>query len=436
MITIPEDYTGKFELSKGMFSFSKLQTYIDRYEARYLRELLGVELYNEFESDLIDGIPQSPNFIKIFTEFAEDVGSFYYTYNRYYQFNDIIDSAGIYDMLQGFIYFEYSKDLKNQMTPYGNVKQNAENSEVVNTLFSTMYNRYNESIKSFDSIQQYILLNQNTPTGQIVTMDILNGGQGYVSGTNLTLNYATQLVTDGAIQSLENITGAGTGYDLVGETNVPLLGGSGVGATIDYIGDGAGSILSWTINQAGTGYLLGEQLTVDSGNLDFFLNIDALVYYSEYISEVTGSGATADVEVTDGVITDFLLSGPGEGFSDGEYTATGGTGTGAVFAVTVDPLDPLGQVLTIDLVDGGSGYSEPDQIFIQGTSLPLELKVTFTDSGIINSVIVNEGGKDYKVGDVLTIDGGDGQAQFEVTYIGKGDFKTFKGKRKLTAYWL
>lgn len=436
MITIPEDYIGKFALSNGMFSTSKLQIYIDRYEPRYLRELLGVELYNEFVTDLIDGLPQSPNFIKIFEALAEDVGSYYYTYNRYYQINEILDSAGMYDMLQGFIYFEYSKDLKNQMTPYGNVKQNAENSEVVNTLFSTMYNRYNEGIKSYDSIQQYILLNQDAPTGQIVTMDILNGGIGYTNGTNVPLNYATQLVTDGAIQSLENITGPGTGYNLVGETNVPLLNGSGVGATIDYVGDGAGSILSWSINQAGSGYLNGEQLIVDSGNNDFFLNIDALVYNSEYISEVTGSGATADVEVSNGVITDFLLSGAGDGFTDGEYTATGGTGSGAIFYVTIDPLDPLGQILTIDLVNGGSGYSEPDQIFIQGTSLPVELKVTFTDDGIITNIAVNDGGKDYKVGDVLTIDGGNGEAQFGVTYVGKGDYKLFKGKRKLTAYWL
>jgi hypothetical protein len=233
MITAPEDYIGKFALSNGMFSTNKLQIYIDRYEQRYLRELLGVELYNQFESDLIGGLPQSPNFIKIFEALAEDVGSYFYTYNRYYQINEIIDSAGMYDMLQGFVYFEYSKDLKNQMTPYGNVKQNAENSEVVNTLFSTMYNRYNESVKSYDSIQQYILLNQDASIGQVVNATLLNGGSGYVDSTN-----------------------------------VPTLNGTGTNCTVDIVTDGLGLITELYINDGGKDYAIGDTLIIDAGNQD------------------------------------------------------------------------------------------------------------------------------------------------------------------------
>lgn len=239
MITAPDDYIGKYALSNGMFSTSKLQEYIDRYEPRYLRELFGVELYNQFESDLVGGLPQSPNFIKIFEALAEDVGSYFYTYNRYYQINEIIDSEGMYEMLKGFVYFEYAKDLKNQMTPYGNVKQKAENSDVVNTLFSLMYTRYNEAIRSYDSIQQYILLNQDLPIGQVVNSTLLNGGSGYVDSVN-----------------------------------VPTLNGSGSGCTVDITTDGLGLITDIIINNGGKDYQIGDTLIIDAGNQDSEFEVD------------------------------------------------------------------------------------------------------------------------------------------------------------------
>lgn len=233
MITAPDDYYGKYALSTGMFDTNKLQGYIDRYEPRYLKELFGIELYNEFESDLVGGLPQSPNFIKVFDALSEDIGSYFYTYNHYYRVTDIIDSEGIFEMLKGFIYFEYSKDLKNQMTPYGNVKPMSENSEVTNTLFSLIYTRYNEAIRSYDSIQKYILTNQDLPTGQIVTVTLLNGGSGYVDSTN-----------------------------------VPTLNGNGTEATVDIITDGSGLITELSINNEGKDYQVGDTLIVDAGNQD------------------------------------------------------------------------------------------------------------------------------------------------------------------------
>jgi hypothetical protein len=240
MITTPQDYIGKYSLSTGMFSTSKLQEYIDRYEPRYLKELFGVDLYDQFVSDLSGGVPQSPNFLKVFNAFSENVGGYYYTYNRHYQYTELLDSEGIKEMLKGFIYFEYAKDLKNQMTPYGNVTQNAENSDITNTLFSLMYTRYNEAIRSFDSIQQYILLNQNVPTGQLVTITMVQPGT--------------------------NVPVPGDEY--------PVVGGTGTDATFIVTTTPMGTIDSVTIGEPGKDYSVNDQLSIDAGNDDLIVNAD------------------------------------------------------------------------------------------------------------------------------------------------------------------
>lgn len=445
MITQITDYKGKYKLSTGMYDTAKLQDYINRYEPRYLKELLGVDLYNQFIADLdAENLPQSPNYIKIFNPLSEDVTSLGITQtgapfngilstHYLYGYNSILDSEGIKEMLKGFIYFEYAKDLMNEMTPYGNVRQSAENSENVGGIVTMIYTRYNEAIKSFQSIQEYILLNLSAVTGQVVLLDIINQGTGYLNATDVSLTYATEQITDGGV-GLVTITQFGTNYSLTG-TNVPLLNGMGTGATVDYVGDGAGGILSVTINQVGSGYNIGDLLLINDGDINAEIIVDDWFYTTQFISEVTGSGATADVEATPiGQIDGQYLSVAGEGFSDGEYNAGGGSGTGAVFAVTVDPLDPLQAVFTLDLVDGGLGYVAGETIYLYGT-VDAEITITSVTDGKIISISVNQYGQEYKVGDILTIAGGDGTAQFEVTMIGKG-YDKFKGVRKSTAYWL
>ena len=136
--------SGKYELHTGIYDVARLSAYIKKYEKLYLIQLLGVDLYNDFISNLT-----SPKYVYIFDAFEID-------YERC-----IIISEGIKEMLFGFIYFEYLKDLTNQITPNGNVRPIGENSADVSTLYTMMYNRYNESINSYRAIQTYICKNLN-----------------------------------------------------------------------------------------------------------------------------------------------------------------------------------------------------------------------------------------------------------------------------------
>jgi hypothetical protein len=229
MILTPSDFVGKYELHTGMYVQSKLQNYIDIYEPMYLKHLFGIDLYNQFINDLSGNIPQSPNFLTVFNPLAEDFGSSFYTQWGVSYWNSMLISEGIKEMLKGFIYFEYAKDLSNQMTPYGNVKPISENSEVVSTLFSMMYTRYNEAINSYRSIHRYLRFN-NPPLGQIVTISIINGG----------LNYSTL-------------------------TGLTCINGLGTGAVVDIDIDAFGTITEINFTNQGINFKVGDVVTVKDG---------------------------------------------------------------------------------------------------------------------------------------------------------------------------
>jgi hypothetical protein len=238
MILSIQDFTGKYQVSTGMYDQARLQDYINRYEPRYLKELFGVSLYNDFQSDLFQNVPLSPNFLTLFNPLSEDMGYNFYYFNGVYEGVNQIDSEGIKEMLKGFIYFEYVKDLSNQITPIGLVKPDNENSTVANTLFSMMYTRYNEAIRSYNSIRDFIKYTTAPPLGQAISTDLTAGGTGYVN-----------------------------------QNSVPLTGGSGSGLIVDIQEDGSGIVDTVQIIEAGTGYKVNDTFILPGGNNDATLKL-------------------------------------------------------------------------------------------------------------------------------------------------------------------
>ena len=300
MILSIQDFTGKYQVSTGMYDQAKLQDYINRYEPRYLKELFGISLYNDFQSDLLNNVPQSPNFLILFNPLSEDMGYNFYYFNGIYEGVNQIDSEGIKEMLKGFIYFEYVKDLSNQMTPIGLVKPDNENSTVANTLFSMMYTRYNEAIRSYNSIRDFIKYTTAPPLGQIVNFTLVNGGTGYVTSNNLQIingsgTGATCDVIANSIGGINlfTITAFGTGYT---DGNYTITTGSGTNATVD-ITTNAGIIQTVTIDQPGEDYLTGDIITIPGGNDDAFFTIN---------------------NVTNGAITEISIVNGGNNFQIGD----------------------------------------------------------------------------------------------------------------------
>ena len=422
MFLSPTDFTGKYEISTGMYDNDRLQDYIDRYEVKYLRQLLGVSMYNEFIADLdANNVPLSPNYLKLYYAFAEDITPY-----------TLLESDGLIDMLKGFIYFEYYKDLVNLATPYGGVKPNAENSTIVGTTSTTMYNRYNEAIKTYKAINHYIHLNTPVETGQLVDVNIFNAGTGYVTGTNILVPYATTPIYVGGVDLFTPLN-VGTGY--TSATGVVVTGGTGTGCIVDIVDDGAGGILTITLVDAGTGYTIGDTLTITGGNADATFNVDSVTYTSQITTPpANGVNATIDIEATPiGGIESTALLTAGTGYTAGIYPVTGGTGTGAMVEVTEDG---LGGVSSVTIIDAGIGYTNLDVLTIDGGSQDATIEVSNIFIGEITSVTINTGGLYYALNDLLDVSAGNNDAQLEVSYVGIGDYKNFNGIEKLYNYWV
>lgn len=416
MFLTPSDFIGKYELHKGMYDTAKLQIYINKYEIRYLKSLLGVDLYNQFIADLSPNppLPRSPNFQKIFYAFAEDVN-----YN-------MLDSDGMLEMLKGFIYFEYSKDNFMQQTTYGGVQQTAENSKVLTSLQTMIYARYNEAIRTYNAIQGYLIINFNQPTGQLVQLGVVSTGTGYTAFAGIV----SPITMSKSVAFFSQLTG-GTGY--TAGTNA-TSGGTGTGLSLTIFVNGAGTILSANMGVAGTGYTVGDVVSVLGGTGGTFTITQ--VYPA---SDGIGGVLNVNAHNVGGVGQKTLTTG-GTGYSNGTIngvTTTGGTGAGCTVNLTV----ALGIVTAITIDTEGSGYTIGNVLTANfGGGTGCTFTVTTVWNGETYDVLIdtNNRGKYYKVGDMLgfpkpTLNG---DARYSVAYAGKGDYSLFKGLRKATAYWI
>ena len=145
------DLKAQTQVAKDIFTVSPLQSYIDKFEVRYLQELLGCDMYEEFKTDfLIDGTkPTDPKFTAIWEAFCKDSGC------------NIYRSEGIKEMLSLFIYWEWLRDqqTKNNISgPQENVQANSNTAPFDAT---NIYTNYNESLETYRAIQWLICDNPN-----------------------------------------------------------------------------------------------------------------------------------------------------------------------------------------------------------------------------------------------------------------------------------
>lgn len=409
----PSDFTGKFELHKGLYDTAKLEDYIAKYEKRYLMQLLGVDLYNQFIGDIDWQMkePKSPNFKVIFDPLYEDV-------NLY----QLIESDGMLEMLKGFVYFEYSKDLMMQQTTFGGVQQKSENSKVLNSLQTLIYNRYNEAIRTYKAIQDWVLLNTQIATGQAVEFTYFGGsGSGYLSLPNVSLT-----ALSGSVLSAD-ISNGGSGYSTA--SGVGVTGGSGSGLTLD-ITDLSGVIDSITINTNGTNYTQGELVTVSGGNEDAQVQLTGVTGLSY------GTILTADIDAFGiGGVNDNQLNLAGTGYSTLiEVSLNGGSGGGA--SININEVGTGGEILDFSINTEGAGYQVGDILIVDGGNGDAEIEVLSVWDGEIRSITFVDAGNDWNVGDKFLITGGNSDCIIELSYVGKGELSLFKGQRKGMAYWL
>jgi hypothetical protein len=422
MFLTPSDFVGKYELHKGMYSQPNLVDYIERYERKYLIDLFGAQLFDEFVADLdpITKTPISPSFQFLFNPFQSDV-----------TLHHVLVSDGIIDMLKGFIYFEYSKDLINQPSSIGNVIPQNENSRVVSTLYSTMYGRYNDAVKTFRAIRDFILLNKPLPTGQIIEVENIVSGSGYLTAGNVpTINFDSIIYS---VATAFNILNAGTGY--TSQTNV-LCNPAVFGVVVDVVDDGSGGVQSVSIVNGGSGFNVGDTLTIPIGNGDCIIEVASIT--DEIVVNPIGSGMFVDIDANgiDGCAEDFILQNAGNNYIDGDVTSSGSlTGTGAEFTITTIS----GAIDTIILKSTGNYYQTGDVLTLNGGDGDGTIEIVSLTNGEIQSITLNTNtsGTNYSVGDSLIIEQNNNHtATFDVSRVGVGGCSNWNGVKKQFAYWI
>ena len=137
------DFVGQFAIPKTVND--NIDSFILDYEEQYLIDLLGVELFDLFQADLVNRIPQTNIYLAIYNKFTEAIGSFVYS------------SIGMKNMVLGYLYFEITRDNNTKNTSSGQVNNVIETS--VRSGNAMLFKKHNDSIKTHKVIQTYILDN-------------------------------------------------------------------------------------------------------------------------------------------------------------------------------------------------------------------------------------------------------------------------------------
>jgi len=174
-----EDFTGQYNIPKDKFTKLEFQEYIDKYEVLYLQNLLGCEMYEDFNTDfVIPTGPTQPKYISIWESFCKDnkIISYDYWDGFCYSCPRQVISQGMKEMLLGFLYWEYIGDSKVKADIGGIYKNQQANGEEASFGGSKVYKNYNESISTYCSIQWCICRNPDS-----YDYDLYNGIKKEVS---------------------------------------------------------------------------------------------------------------------------------------------------------------------------------------------------------------------------------------------------------------
>lgn len=159
------DFVGEYRIPKDCLP--DLAPYIAKYEKKYLVDLLGSDLYDLFIADLTGSTPQVPQtarFLDIFNEIRLDKNGCVWF------------SEGIKKMLVQFIYFHFVRDLQFVNTTSGTRRTESQSSNLLGYNGYNLTESYNEGVRNYNVIQDYILENSDTyPEENMIPLGSISG---------------------------------------------------------------------------------------------------------------------------------------------------------------------------------------------------------------------------------------------------------------------
>lgn len=152
MILSTNDFKESFKITTNQYTEPYLIDVILETESTALKDLLGLDLYNLFIADVNanNGVPSEPRFFALFNEFEIDV-CFGVTYR----------SEGIKTMLKCFTWYFYIRNNNERQTMSGTSVDQTSLGAVINPSVA-LANRYNQGVRTYQAIQEYIWKNSET----------------------------------------------------------------------------------------------------------------------------------------------------------------------------------------------------------------------------------------------------------------------------------
>lgn len=138
------DFVGRYEIAVNNFNRPKLNDYIDNYEQPFLQDLLGDPLFQLFKVDINNYVPVAPIYTAIYNAFNVQIN------------NCTVKSFGLKKVVLGIVYFNFLREDFSKSTQAGMQKVQDETSEKIQFDWSTIQNRYNDSIWNAEAIQKYL----------------------------------------------------------------------------------------------------------------------------------------------------------------------------------------------------------------------------------------------------------------------------------------
>ena len=191
------------------------------------------------------------------------------------------------------------------------------------------------------------------------------------------------LANNGAVNRVFNWVGQG-GWNSPPYTNLATTGGTGTGLTVNISTANGGyiDINAITINNPGTGYTVGDVITINNAaNLPGTFQVDIAVGSWTFLTDGSLASNEFKIKTLNGIPTSINNQTNDNQFWDYNYgsnlATTGGSGTG----LTVDVSDANNGYASITINTAGTGYTPGDIITVTNgpfNGAPYASTVTFT----------------------------------------------------------
>ncbi|MES2287764.1 MAG: hypothetical protein V4547_18900 [Bacteroidota bacterium] len=140
VLIVAADFTYSYAVPQSISN--DLEQFITDNEETILIDLMGAVFYAAFKADLTAKVPVTAKFLAIYNAFNEDFQ------------NTIVKSKGMKEMLKGFIFFDFMRQIKYKNTTMGQVVNSADTSQNVSP--GSLYKYLNEAVDTYNAIQLYI----------------------------------------------------------------------------------------------------------------------------------------------------------------------------------------------------------------------------------------------------------------------------------------